>query len=178
MNPVDSNQSIRAIVEAQIQLPAVVAIISVTDADGTGRVAEALGRAFAQKGRNALLVRATGVLSDDDERPPLDTVQLAPGNDIGARVRLLRTGRDVVVVDAGPIEHASALEIVREADGVLIAVRLGRGIRYEDEQLGALLSRLNAKLLGAVTTGPGGNRPGRIAASRVVASHGFPRTQP
>jgi hypothetical protein len=59
----------------------------------------------------------------------------------------------MVVVDAPPIPNSGlALELAESADGVLLAVRLGRRPEAADIELRRLLGEISTRVLGVVPT--------------------------
>src|SRR6266851_5728481 len=139
--------SLRVTVEAQIDLPAIILVGAATERDGAHRVAHGLAAAFVEAGRRAILVETS---PDPSYEPDPDTVgitmiRIAGVRDIGARLDALRSDREVVLIAAAPLlSSPQALEIGRRADGVVLAVRMGRAIRAEDEQIPGMLARIGA----------------------------------
>jgi Mrp family chromosome partitioning ATPase len=166
-------QALRVFIEAQIALPALLLVTSGTEADNGGGVARALARAFVEAGKNAMVVDAiAGRMPDVPavRNDALDVVSVLPNREFGAKLDVLRAGREVTIVYAAPLlSHAAGLELARRADGVLIAVRLGRTIRREDELMKQVLEKLGARVLGIVQTsaGPRGRRSVRDIVERL-----------
>ena len=87
-------------------------------------------------------------------------------------VAKLRETYAVIVVDAEPMPISTvAYELAREADGVLVAIRLGRKPAPEDRTTMKLLEDCNAKVLGMVPTTPRKNvtAPAAVPASGAVS---------
>jgi hypothetical protein len=75
---------------------------------------------------------------------------------------MLRGSYPVIVVDTEAVPDSSyALELAREADAVLLAVRMGRRGGPADRTTKRLLEECNAKILGVVPT---------LASSRTLAT--------
>lgn len=154
MKPDEVLQSLRILIEAQVELPATLLISAATETDNARHVALGLASAFANAGKRTLLVDVTTRPERIAARDvPFDTVSMLPNRDLRAKLDVLRVDRDITIVHAAPLlSHAAGLELARLADGVLIAVRLKRAIRREDELVKNVLDKLDARLLGIVQT--------------------------
>jgi Mrp family chromosome partitioning ATPase len=184
---------LRVRVEAQVALPAVLVVSAAKRYDGATFVACGLARAFAEAGKNTLLIDANtvhpGVARELDvaplrsgsgrtdsgaghgEIPRLSVTSLvtpADGGTFGeASLQVLEEMRSrfsVTIIDAAALPSSStALQLAHAADGLLVAVRLGRRADHADSELKRLLGQETPRLLGIVPTqgrsrrnGPGG----------------------
>jgi Mrp family chromosome partitioning ATPase len=173
----ESFHTLRARVEARITLPALVVVSGAQRGEGTTTVACGLARAFAADGHRTLLVDANAAhAAVADELGVLALPGLAPAaGDLGARngevprlslvalqdtnsreerqAGLLNETRErftITIVDAGPLALCStALHIVRSADAVVLAVRLGRRSGDNDREA---LQLCGERLIGVVPT--------------------------
>jgi Mrp family chromosome partitioning ATPase len=167
---------LRVTVETQLVAPALVVVTSATDRDGAADVALGLARAFASAGRRTALLRverrdgATAGASrttsglnvhcgplgggldsiDLSWRRAADDPSSEALNDLAKEVR---QSYDATIVDAGRVTTSSVgLQLAACADGVLLAVRLGRGLVGSDHAVMPLLGRVGARVIGTVTT--------------------------
>jgi Mrp family chromosome partitioning ATPase len=167
---------LRVRVEAQVALPAVLVVSAAKRHDGATFVACGLARAFAEAGKNTLLIDANtvhpGVARElDVQIPRLSVTSLvtpADGGTFGeASLKVLEEMRSrfsVTIIDAAALPSSStALQLAHAADGLLLAVRLGRRADQADSELKRLLGEQTTRLLGVVPTrgrsrrdGPGG----------------------
>jgi hypothetical protein len=166
---------IGARVEAAASGPAVIALTSARQTDGTDLLASGLARSLATAGRDVLLVNL-GVSCAGAEVRVASRWKSSIDN-----VRAVRDGRNgepslldligaysldaaraafvefrqryaFAVVDA-PLAHhgGSALSLARAADFVVIAVEQGRSSREDDRELAHALHSAGANTLGVVT---------------------------
>ena len=176
----ESFRILRVTVESRRPDAAVVAVGSALPNDGTTFVACGLARAFAEAGRSTLLVSASSVDKVADElsmrippsfslpnaavlrverEPNLNVAYLpvnggrrSPNSKTVDLLRELRSEYDMIVVDVESIpDSGQALELAREADSVLVAVRMGRKPSKADRSLAA---ELGDAIVGVVPTNP------------------------
>jgi Mrp family chromosome partitioning ATPase len=182
---------LRVRVEAQAAPPAVLVISAAKRHDGTTYVACGLARAFAEAGKRTLLVDANtahpGVareLSTAQPRPGRRLVDLVAHDEIprltvSSLIRPadegplgeaslhnvldeMRTAYAVTVIDAAPLPDSSiALQLAHAADGLLLALRLGRKGDRADDEVKRLLGK-TAPLLGIVPTQARPTRGARV----------------
>ncbi len=164
MHSIEENfRFLRVRVQHEITLPAFVVIGAALSGDGTTYVACGLARAFAEAGHHTLLLdanpRNSGIADElgmrsisDAAKPDLIDRNLSVASlfesdervvaddelaDVVAGVRLHYA---VTIVDAPAIPGSgAALQLARAADGVLVAVRLGRRPGVEDHEMKLLL---------------------------------------
>ncbi|HTJ27670.1 MAG TPA: hypothetical protein VMA36_16055 [Candidatus Limnocylindria bacterium] len=182
---------LRVRVEAQAASPAVLVVSAAKRHDGTTYVACGLARAFAEAGKRTLLVDANtpnpGVareLATAQPRPGRRLVELVAHDEIprltvSSLIRPadegplgeaslqsvldeMRAAYAVTVIDAAPLPHSSiALQLAHAANGLLLAVRLGRKTDRADDEVKRLLGK-TAPLLGIVPTQARPTRGGRV----------------
>jgi Mrp family chromosome partitioning ATPase len=153
---------LRVTVEGRLTLPAMIVVSAALSHEGTTYVAQGLARAFAEAGRRTLLLDTSG----GDRSSPHRRIDGAGANlvlaafDAHERARIVaelraegRAQYAAIVVDAPPIpESGLALELAETADGVLLAVRLGRRPEAADIELRRLLGEISTRVLGVVPT--------------------------
>jgi Mrp family chromosome partitioning ATPase len=165
-----SYQSLRVMLDVRLPESAMIVVSSALDEDGRSEVASGIARAFAWAGRSTALINLcdgqgnkslstsegehenfSGLVVEPPELPPHELSKLI------ADVRLERG----VIVVAGPpvLRDSTSLDLCRVAEGVVLAVRLGRKITPEDEATAAQLRRVNANVVGIVAMRPSGDEP-------------------
>ena len=157
----ESFRILRLRVEDQAPIPSVVVVTSAQRGDGTTYVAGGLARAFAEFRHRTLLIDAHGAESgavDHFRGEHVARLSVAamftndPNDNVVKTLADLRAQYDVVIVDAPPVPGSSlALSLARAADGVLIAVRIGRRKSGADTEMMHLLAE--RRILGVVPTG-------------------------
>jgi hypothetical protein len=166
----DTLQSLRVLIEAQVKIPALLLVSAATNSDCSDAVAQYLADAFGGTGKSTLLVdtsRSRGEKRTEEGAATFDLVKAVPTRDFHAKLDVLRAGREITILHAAPLlAQPYGLELARLADGVLIAVRLGRAIRREDEHTRRTLEQLGARVLGIIQTSASiaKRRPEKIAA--------------
>ena len=164
MQPVDEHfRSLRVRVQHATKSPSIVAVGAAIRGDGATFVACGLARAFAEAGHKTLLIdanprfsRVAGELGTPVRGTPGQPERLAPNFSVASlfdkRERLLedkeltdvlahlRTHYAITIVDSPAIPHSGfALQLARIADGLLVAVRLGRRPVAEDIEMNLLM---------------------------------------
>jgi len=171
---------LRVALETHLTLPSVVAVTSALRDDGSATVATGLAQAFAATGRSTLLI-STEPAPASTSRPvetrgglTRATAEQITADMAGGRASLarafpsLRQAYGVVVVVGEAIPESSfALELSREADAVLIAIRLGRRSCPADRTTKRLLEECKATIVGVVPT----SAPSRALAEPDHALH-------
>jgi Mrp family chromosome partitioning ATPase len=165
MRPLDENfRILRVRVQHAAGLPALVVVSAAMDADRGTLVACGLARAFAEAGIDTLLLDARSSRSEIAQElelgvPPSPQMPRKIGNNLTIAAlfereeRLLTDSKmgeifeevrgryAVTVVDAPAIPGSgAALQLARLADGLLLAVRLGRRQSAEDLETVQLLA--------------------------------------
>ncbi len=166
---------LRVSLESRINLPWVMTVTSALRNDGASIVAAGLAESFSATGQATLLIsaqaqppaygRASTVANlqarSAENRPQLTraTADQLTADMPGGRSALprvfgnLRESFAVIVVDAEPITESSfAYELASAADGVLVAIRLGRRSCPDDRKAISLLDACGANVLGLVPT--------------------------
>ncbi|GAC1418359.1 MAG: hypothetical protein NVS3B16_15120 [Vulcanimicrobiaceae bacterium] len=170
---------LRVTAESHSALPAVFAVSSALPIDGASFVACGLARAFAEAGHSTLLLEANAqptvaselgidslgqrnAIAGIGTRVPgvenLSVASLGHSDDaykgnLAALVASARAAYRVVVLATAPIpESGTALELAREANGVVLAVKLGRRPHAADQMVQRLLGENRTRLLGVVPT--------------------------
>jgi Mrp family chromosome partitioning ATPase len=175
---------LRVSLEAKLSGPALITVTSALAEDDASMVASGLAESFAEAGHATALVstRSTGALARRRWTPAVvppggrasltrvSADQLAADSH-GGRATLagivakLRESYAITIVDAEPLPVSTvAYELVREADGVLVAIRLGRKPVPEDRTTLKLLEDCHAKVLGMVPTTARKNVPASASA--------------
>ena len=153
---------LRVAIEAQLEKPMQIAVGTATEQDGGRAVALGLARAFARDGRTTAFVDITnGPSGSDRARAPAPGALIAgvdvlsASADVPAFLRRAKTQYEVTVIDVGVVSSSSAsLSATAAADGVILAVLLGRPADDVDRRLPELLARVRAHVLGVVTVSP------------------------
>jgi Mrp family chromosome partitioning ATPase len=171
---------LRVSLETHLNLPSVITVTSALWDDGATTVATGLAQAFAATGAATLLVSTepapASASRSIETRSALTrataeqiTADLAGGRALLARAfPALREAYAVVVVSTEAVPESSfALELSREADAVLLAIRLGRRTAAADRTTKRLLEECKANVLGIVPT----NAASLAAASTDRALH-------
>jgi receptor protein-tyrosine kinase len=166
---------LRVSLESRIHVPCVVAVTSAQHGDGASVVAAGLAESFSLAGQATLLIsaqaqqpaypRGSSVASFQargaEGRSALTraTADQVTADIPGGRSALprafanLRESFAVVIVDTEPITESSfAYELASAADGVLVAIRLGRRSCADDQKAIGLLDACGANVLGLVPT--------------------------
>ncbi len=167
-NTDQSFQSLRVVLDAKLPNTAMVVVSSACGEDGQAELACGLARAFSDSGRKTALISlySTGdarsrCMTDLDLRTfsghffqaPLTPIEL------DSLVADVRAEHEVVMVASPPIITESAsLHLCHIADGVLLAVRLGRKVTADDENTVTQLQRVAATLLGVIAVRPPAER--------------------
>jgi Mrp family chromosome partitioning ATPase len=147
--------------DARLPAQAMLVISAACEQDSPPRLGCGIARAFAEAGHRTALVSlyepAAGESAANAVLDELATwgggIHYAPRAlmEMSAFIRELRSMHDIVVVVAPPVPRDPiSLQISRMADGVLLAVRLGRKITADDEHTVTQLQRVSASLLGVV----------------------------
>jgi Mrp family chromosome partitioning ATPase len=175
----ESFRILRVTLETRFTEPAVIVVTSALKSDGAAFVASGLARAFAESGAPTLFVGAAdgnGAHHVAGARPALqcpnlDVVPLASA----ASLTELRSRYRAIVVDAKPVPaDANACEFARRADGVLLAVKLGRRPEAADREVMRLLNSFGCDVVGVVPTRGTLPEPFRTAAEReLVDRHDY-----
>ena len=181
MHSIEENfRFLRVRVQHEVALPALVVVGAALRGDGTTYVACGLARAFAEAGHQTLLLDANPRNSGIADELGMTTISNAAKPDLIDRnlsvaslfereervvaddelaevVAGVRSHYAVTIVDAPVIPGSgAALQLGRAADGVLVAVRLGRRPCAADHEMklllqpGGLLG--NKAISGVVTT--------------------------
>jgi Mrp family chromosome partitioning ATPase len=172
--PARSFDFLRVSLETHLSFPAIITVTSALWNDGASTVATGLAEAFAATGTSTLLIATeahpasasraietrAGLARATAEQI---TAEMTGGRAALARAfPMLRESYPVIVVDTEAVPESSyALELAREADAVLLAVRMGRRGGPADRTTKRLLEECNAKILGVVPT---------LASSRTLAT--------
>ena len=161
-------QRLRVIVESDIGATGNVLVTAATPFDEPDLLALGLAFQLAASGKRTALIR----LREDLEAYPrpriaigrrLDIVSYASRGAAGhetpaslaARLLETRSRYDYCVIEGGVLdENALSLEAAHVADGVVVAVALGRSSEPADAELVPSLSRVNARFVGAVALDP------------------------
>lgn len=180
-NKIDPFLVIRATVESDIGAPGILAISSAIAGDGKTAVAAGIGRSLAEAGYRTLVLDAATRGADPVGGEPQEPLSAEGARDrVAGAVRSTGSGCDYLSLDAvgsgvsSAVSIAALYEAVREryqytvvdtsvlngtglalsrgADGVVLAVREGRGIVSADGEAVQLLKRLKARFLGVIAT--------------------------
>ena len=172
---------LRVTLESRFAEPAIFTVTSAHRADGAGFVAAGLARAFAEAGEETLLIGASeysataevgiagnargavtplGIITNSPDLAQLRVLTLASSSrerpvvrDVHSALAKLRSSYRAIVIATDPIPRsASAYEFAREADGVLLAVRVGRSPMPADRELVRLLDESKVATIGVVPT--------------------------
>lgn len=161
-----------ALVDTNWQHPGVAASLGIADLPP----AMQLDR-IAASGKNGT-VKNLEAISIADQRFPA----LVSAERMRAMIADLRARFQYTVVDSAAIPIGMAgLQFARFADGVILAVRLGRAPRPADKMTIQALERVGARVLGVVTTGDspsGGRGKGRFEPEIVTDLAEEPATEP
>jgi Mrp family chromosome partitioning ATPase len=181
--PERSFDFLRVALETHLTFPSIITVTSALWNDGTTAVATGLAEAFAATGVATLLIstqpQPASVARTIETRAGLAraTAEQVTADMAGGRSALprafaaLRESYPVVVVDTEAVPESSfALELAREADAVLIAIRMGRRGTAADRTTKRLLEECQATVLGIVPTNAASRMQARSdAAVRVAA---------
>lgn len=163
-----SYQSLRVMLDVRLPVSAMLVVSSACEGDGQDELACGLAGAFAETGRRTAVI---SLYDAPGEWLGAANLQLrgftgsffkapAASIELNSLINEARLEHDVVIVASPPLSvHSASLDLCRLANGVLLAVRLGRKISEQDEQTVAQLQRVDAKLLGAVAMRPAPSRP-------------------
>jgi hypothetical protein len=133
-----SFDSLRVMLDVKLPPPAMIVVSSAFGNDGQRKLAKGLARAFAETGRDTAFITSRRTAKD-----------------LNSQIADARSKHEIVIVAAPPIlGNSASLDLCRIADGVLLAVRLGRKIAAEDESAAAQLNLVAAKILGVVAMRP------------------------
>lgn len=159
----ESFRVLRFRVQHELEIPAFVVVGAAMHGDGTTYVACGLARAFAEAGYHTLLLEANrenfgiadelGIASVAEASKPerieryMSVASLyereervVSDDELAHVVAGVRSRYAVTIVDASVIPgSAAALQLARVADGVLVAVRLGRRPCAADHEMKLLL---------------------------------------
>ncbi len=163
-----SYQSLRVMLDAKLPNTAMVVVSSACGEDGQAELAHGLAHAFIDSGRKTALISLyspgdarSRCMTDLDPRTFAGHFFQAPLTPIAldSLVADVRAEHEIVIVASPPIITESAsLHLCRIADGVLLAVRLGRKVTADDENTVAQLQRVAATLLGVIAVRPPAER--------------------
>ena len=153
---------LRVAIEAQLQKPMQIAVGTATEEDGGRAVAVGLAAAFARDGRRTAFVDIAKPSSGSNRggaAPPRPLVSgvdvLSASADVPEFLHRAKAQYEVTVIDVGVVSSSSAsLSATAAADGVVLAVVLGRPANEVDQRLPQLLARVRAHVLGVVTVNP------------------------
>ncbi len=159
-----SLQLLRVILNAKVPLSAMIVVSSACADDEQAELACGLAHAFSEAGRNTALISLYDhgdaryyCITDADSRVFTGSFFQAPASpvELDSLVASVRAGHEIVIVASPPIiADSSALHLCRIADGVLLAVRLGRKVIADDENTVTQLQRVGANLLGVIAMEP------------------------
>jgi Mrp family chromosome partitioning ATPase len=159
-----SCQSLRVLLDAMLPPSAMVVVSSAGGEDGQAELACGLAHAFRESGRKTALISLYGkgdaqpsCITDVDPRIFSGSLFQAPLTpiELDSLIADVRAEHEVVIVACPPVVTESAsLHLCRIADGVLLAVRLGRKVTADDEYAVTQLQRVAATLLGVVAMYP------------------------
>jgi Mrp family chromosome partitioning ATPase len=197
MKPVEESfRYLRVRVQHDAFLPAVLAIGSAERGDGTTFVACGLAQAFAEAGRETLILdanpRASGISAELGLVNPIGSTEpvrvakhlsvasffdgderLFEDDELTEMLTRMRSEFAVTIIDVPVIPGSgAALQITRVVEGLLIAVRLGRRPTHADHELKVLMQPgglLGDKLISGIV-------PTRAAARRALADGTQPAT--
>lgn len=157
-NTHSSFQSLRIMLDVRLPSSAMVVVSSACEGDGEDELAYGLAQAFAETGRRTALIKLNGY--HDGMQGTADVESNFNGsrfhapaspNELNSLVTDVRYAHDVVIVASPPLgEQSASLDLCRLANGVLLAVRLGRKVTPRDQEAVEQLKRLDARLLGTV----------------------------
>jgi hypothetical protein len=184
-----SFRSLRVMLDARLPAPAVIVASSALDGDGQDELAYGVARAFAEAGERTALISLYGT----DGNRPQRQVGRRPAqlrritfsihgnrrNELNGLIAAARKDHDIVIVSSPPIvANSASLDLCRLADGVLLAVRLGRKITADDEHTTAQLKLVDAKLLGVIAMRPADSiTPEASAATEALKRARFAATK-
>ena len=195
---------LRVRVAGDVQAPAVIVVSAALPGDGATFVACGLARAFAEAGQHTVLVDANAANPGVAAELGLSPIAPVRGSDLHARngeiARLsvaslvgtagapqtgsvsalldaMRARFAVTVIDAGALpSSAAALELARSADGVVLALKLGRRPSGADLEVRRVSEgRGGFSLLGIVPTRARGRRALAARPVRLSAPDPLPR---
>ncbi len=164
-----SFQSLRVILDAKLPRSSMVVVSSACGEDGQAELACGLAHAFSDAGRKTALISLyspgdslpSRCMTDLDLRTfagPFFQAPLAPMA-LNSLVADVRAKHEVVIVVSPPIiTQSTSLHLCRIADGVLLAVRLGRKVTADDENTVTQLQRVAATVLGVIAVRPSAER--------------------
>jgi Mrp family chromosome partitioning ATPase len=154
---------LRISVEGRLSTPAVITVTSARSDDGASLVASGLADSFADAGQRTMLVSASsrpvGVINGNPNLAKTTAAKLVAENGgtpsaLARGLQHLRAEYAVVVVDADALPSSPlAYELARKADGVVVAIRLGRKPGKEDRTTLQLLQNSGCNVLGIAPTG-------------------------
>jgi Mrp family chromosome partitioning ATPase len=156
-------------IESKLDGPSVIVVASAEDGDGKSFLAHSLADAFARAGHRTALLDATDSRTGDLERLALAGDHAKPdrpvilsnhqgetgisADAIANFVASARASFDYVIVETPTLaSDAVAMKYARLADGVLLAVCVGRRPTDNDMLVAAMLEKAKTNVLGVVAT--------------------------
>lgn len=157
----------RARVEMHARKPAVIVVTSARAGDGKSLTAYSLAKSFARAGRRTALVETTNTTGSEESLSkafheidiPLVRVGCAKALHSGEVVSEffagLRATYEYAIVDSATLLADSvSILLAANADGVLLAVRLGRAPTDDDDLTIRLIEQKGCQIVGVVATSP------------------------
>ena len=153
---------LRARVERQVRKPAIVVITSAKQGDGKSLTAFLLAKSLAKAGRRTALVgtphgssNEDAFISSHDFRDLLVRVQLPKefhSTEASAEyLSLLRAAYEFTIIDSGLLlTDTVTMALAENADGLLLAVRLGRAPSDDDDLTIQLIEQFDCPIIGLI----------------------------
>jgi len=146
---------LRARIEAELGAPAVVMVTSACVGDGKSLTAYSLAESLAACGHSVALVSRS---CEELQQVAIVEMSLngkyAPSREpLKSFVEGLRREYDFTIIDAETFAASSAVvALANLADGILLAVRIGRAPTANDEVLVEMIERSGGRIVGVVAT--------------------------
>jgi Mrp family chromosome partitioning ATPase len=161
-------QVLRTQIEASVPIPGIIMITSAKPSDGGTLAATSLAECLAAAGHRVALVGSDSAAPvRDGVGPPIAQLPFSTLESAGRAANVveqsalrLRQDFDYTVVDAPPVMDSNvSMRLARDADAVLLSIRVGRMACAEDQSMMESLQLAGARVLGVIGTSDVAPRP-------------------
>jgi Mrp family chromosome partitioning ATPase len=157
-----SFRSLRIMLEAQLPSRALIVASSALDGDGQDELAHGVAHAFADSGKRTAFISVYNGGGKPQRHlgrrcAHLTRIGVSIGgrNDLKPVIANARENHDFVIIAGPPVaSYSGSLDLCRLADGVLLAVRLGRKVTDADQRTAGQLKLVAANVLGVIAMRP------------------------